>query len=101
MSKTVTLPASTDPWVTPSYCSDCHANRHPGCGCPCHRPSGATRDYWTAALKFYATGRTAANLRATADATGQLTAAGLTPVKCWYLSGLDQFHGPFPGAVAA
>lgn len=82
-------------------------------------------DHWMAALKYLAIGRTANDLRdeagdpqwvkglallsgttpdgergqllRIADAVAELKAEGLTPVKCWYLSGLDQFHGPYPG----
>ena len=63
------------------------------------RPAPAAADYWTTALKFYATGRTAEELRAIARAIEELAAAGLTPVRCWYLAGLDQFYGPFPGTA--
>ncbi len=120
--------ASADPWMTPSYCSACHPN-HPGpCDCSCHRSQGVIRDYWLAALKYCAIGRTAADLRAqaadpemtrglallsgiseeqeraqvlaVAPAIDLLAAAGLTPVKCWYLAGLDQFHGPYADNAA-
>jgi hypothetical protein len=95
---------------------------------PPEQPPAVIRDYWMAALKFCATGRTAESLRVMAadpvmteglallsgitedeereqvlkiaGAIDELTAAGLTPVKCWYLAGLDQFLGPFPGADA-
>jgi hypothetical protein len=95
---------------------------------PPEQPPAVIRDYWMAALKFCATGRTAESLRIMAadpvmteglallsgitedeereqvlkiaDAIDELTAAGLTPVKCWYLAGLDQFLGPFPGEDA-
>jgi len=95
---------------------------------PPEQPPAVITDYWTAAIKFYATGRTAEGLRAMAaddemtrglavlsgitedeereqvlkiaDAIDKLTAEGLTPVKCWYLAGLDQFLGPFPGEDA-
>jgi hypothetical protein len=88
-------------------------------------PTLVIRDYWLAALKYFALGRTANDLRdeaadpewvrgmaleggiteeqeraqllAVADRIADLKAEGLTPVKCWYLSGLDQFLGPFPG----
>jgi hypothetical protein len=27
--------------------------------------------------------------------------SSLTPVKCWYLGGLDQWFGPYPGTPEA
>ena len=90
-------------------------------------PTLVIRDHWLAALKYFALGRTAGDLRdeaadpewvrgmaleggitedqeraqmlAIADAIDALAATTLTPVKCWYLSGLDQFLGPFPGTA--
>jgi hypothetical protein len=38
-----------------------------------------------------------ADLLAVADGIDAIAAEGLTRVQCWYLAGLDQFHGPFPG----
>jgi hypothetical protein len=92
------------------------------------RPALVIRDHWMAALKYFALGRTAGDLRAEAadpewvrgmaaeggiteeqersqvlaiaDAVDALAVTTLTPVKCWYLSGLDQFLGPFPGTAA-
>jgi hypothetical protein len=88
-------------------------------------PTLVIRDYWLAGLKYFALGTTAEDLRAqaadtewvrgmaleggiteeqertqllaVADRIDSITAEGLTPVKCWYLSGLDQFLGFFPG----
>jgi hypothetical protein len=85
----------------------------------------ALTDTWLAALRYRAIGRTAGDLRAqaadpewvrglaleggiTADQEREqmlavagrmdrLAAEGLTPVACWYLGGLDQFLGPYPG----
>lgn len=123
MSLTTASPVSADPWVTTSYCSACW-RRHPGlCGCVCHRPSAASRDHWTAALKYYGTGRTAqahraladspamvaglafidgitpaemrAEMAATADAIGQYAAAGLTPEGAYFLAGLDRDLGAY------
>lgn len=87
------------------------------------RSPQVTRDYWTAALKFYATGRTAGGLRAMAadpemtrglallsgvtedeeraqvlaiaDAIDALAAAGLTPEQAYFLAGLDKVLGPY------
>jgi len=81
------------------------------------------------ALAFYAAGRSAAGRRAlaavpavveayaeldhisaeqeravllaVADGIEQVTAEGLTRADAWYLAGLDQFQGPYPGSVAA
>jgi hypothetical protein len=41
-----------------------------------------------------------ADLLAVADGIDKITAEGLTRVDCWYLAGLDQFHGPFPAPAA-
>lgn len=127
-------PESGEPWATPSYCSACHQN-HPGpCGCACHQPAASGRpaaptpeqvtDYWTDALKYHATGRTAGNIReqagnpgwvaglayidgitpeaeryamiTTADCMDALTAAGITPGQAYGLAGLDRILGvPF------
>jgi hypothetical protein len=93
-----------------------------------HRAPEKINDYWTAALKFYATGRTAEGLRAMAadeemtrglallsgitpeeereqvlgiaSAIDALAAEGLTPEKCYFLAGLDRLLGPYPGAAA-
>jgi len=94
----------------------------PGCA-----PREVIRDYWLAALKLYAAGRAADDVRAqaanpetvraraaygvteeegraralaVADCIDRLSAAGLTPAECWYLAGMDRLHGPFPGATA-
>jgi hypothetical protein len=114
---------AADPWVTTSYCSACHRN-HPGaCGCARHRPAPVARDYWLAALKFYATGRTPRALRAMASnpemtrglalLSGvtedeeraamlaiardieELAAAGLTPEQAYFLASLDKVLGPY------
>ena len=77
------------------------------------RPAEAVTDTWLAALRYRAIGRTAGDLRdqaeartgerestlllAVADRMGELAAKGLTPVQCWYLGGLDQWLGPYPG----
>ena len=37
-----------------------------------------------------------AELLAVADGIDMIAAEGLTRVECWYLAGLDQFHGQFP-----
>jgi hypothetical protein len=42
-----------------------------------------------------------ADLLAVADGIDMITAEGLTRADCWYLAGLDQFHGPFPVVVPA
>jgi hypothetical protein len=89
-----------------------------------HRAPQVISDYWTAALKFYATGRTSRALRTMAadgemtrglallsgitedeereqitgiaDAIDVLEAHGLTPEKCYFLAGLDKLFGrPF------
>jgi hypothetical protein len=88
-------------------------------------PTLVIRDFWLAALKYYALGSTAGDLRAdaadpewvrsasldagiteeqeraqllaVAHCLDSIAATGLSPVKCWYLSGLDQFLGAFPG----
>lgn len=81
------------------------------------RPPEAVTDTWLAALRYYAIGRTAGDLRDQAAArTGEreraqmlavagrmddLAAEGLTPVDCWYLGSLDQFLGPYPGTLEA
>lgn len=82
-------------------------------------------DYWMAALKYRAAGRTAASLRAqaadpvmteglallsgitaeqertqvlaVADAIEALAAEGLTPEQCYFLASLDKEFGPYPG----
>ena len=36
-----------------------------------------------------------ADLLAVADGIDAVVAEGLTRVDCWYLAGLDQFHGPY------
>jgi hypothetical protein len=87
------------------------------------RPPAVITDTWLAALRYRAIGRTAEDLReqaadpewvrglaleggiteeqereqllAIADRMTQLAAEGLTPVKCWYLGGLDQWLGPY------
>jgi hypothetical protein len=84
-------------------------------------------DYWMAALKYRAIGRTAASLReqaadpvmteglallsgitagqeriqvlAVADAVDALAAEGLTPEQCYFLANLDKEFGPYPGAA--
>lgn len=90
---------------------------------PVTRP-GAITDYWMAALKFRATGRTSRALRTMAaneeltrglallsgitedeeraqtlgiaDAIDVLEAHGLTPENCYFLAGLDRIFGcPF------
>lgn len=81
------------------------------------------------ALGFYAAGRSAAGRRAlaadplvveayaeldhispeqeravllaVADGIEQVAAEGLTRADAWYLAGLDQFQGPYPGSAAA
>jgi hypothetical protein len=89
-----------------------------------HRPPQPINDYWMAALKFYATGRTSRALRVMAadpemtkglallsgvtedeereqitgiaDAIDILEAHGLTPEDCYNLAGLDKLLGrPF------
>jgi hypothetical protein len=128
MSLTVATLAAAEPWVTPTYCSACHANRHPGCGCSCHRTSAAAFDHWLAALKYYGTGRTAGDLRAeaadpawvaglayidgiapgeerarmlgTARAVEELAAAGLSPEQAYFLAGLDRDLGPYDDNAA-
>lgn len=85
-------------------------------------------DYWTAGLKFYATGRNSATLRAIAadpvltrgfallsgitedeeraqalgiaDAIDALAAEGLTREQAYFLAGLDKVLGPYPGTAA-
>jgi hypothetical protein len=85
------------------------------------RPTEKMNDYWTAALKFYATGRTAGALRALAadpvmtrglalmcgiteveeleqllgiaDAIDAYAAAGLTPEGAYSLAGLEEIFG--------
>jgi len=125
MSATTAIlqPAAAEPWQTSSYCSACHRN-HPGpCGCTCHFPQAAARDYWLDALKLYATGRTAEAQRAEADdpawvaglayvdgvtpeqersemlaiaaAIASLAAAGLTPEQAYFLASLDRGLGPY------
>lgn len=82
--------------------------------CP---PEAVTDDAWLAALRYRAIGRTAGDLReraaivtqeqertqllAVADRVDALAAEGLTPVKCWYLGGLDQWFGPYAGTPEA
>lgn len=89
---------------------------------PAH-PTLVFRDYWMAALKFYATGRTAEGLRvqaadpawtaglafidgvtpaeeaaellAIAGAIDSLAVAGLTPERAYALAGLDKVLGPY------
>lgn len=88
------------------------------------RPQRIT-DYWTAGLKFYATGRTAEALRlmaanremteglallsgvtpeeereqmlGIASAIDALKAEGLTREQAYFLAGLDKDFGPYPG----
>jgi hypothetical protein len=90
-------------------------------------PTLVIRDFWLAALKYFAVGTTAEDLRqqaadpewvrgmaleggitqeqeraqllAVAHCLDSLAATTLTPVDCWNLSGLDQFLGPFPGTA--
>jgi hypothetical protein len=85
----------------------------------------ALTDTWLAALRYRAAGHAPEDLRgqaadprltevlareagvtgeqqqekmlAIADRMTQLAAEGLTPVQCWYLGGLDQWLGPYPG----
>jgi hypothetical protein len=79
------------------------------------RPAEAVTDTWLTALRYLAIGRTPEDVReraleggsaaegqmlAIADRMGELAATGLTPVKCWYLGGLDQFLGAYPGTAA-
>jgi hypothetical protein len=40
-----------------------------------------------------------AGLLAVADGIDAVVAEGLTRADCWYLAGLDQFHGLFPAPV--
>jgi hypothetical protein len=54
----------------------------------------AVEDY--AALYGTTPGQMRADLLAVADGIDALVAEGLTRVQCWYLAGLDQFHGAFP-----
>jgi hypothetical protein len=42
-----------------------------------------------------------AELLAVADGIDAITDEGLTRVQAWYLAGLDQFLGPFPGPYPA
>jgi hypothetical protein len=90
-------------------------------------PTLVIRDFELTARKYYALGCTAEDLRAdaadpewvrraaldagiteeqeraqllaVADLIPGIAAEHLTPVDCWYLSGLDQFLGPFPGTA--
>jgi hypothetical protein len=92
------------------------------------RPPEKITDYWTAGLKFYATGRRSATLRAIAadpvltrgfallagitedeeraqalgiaDAIDAIAAEGMTREQAYFLAGLDRILGPYPGNAA-
>lgn len=40
-----------------------------------------------------------AELLAVADGIDAIVTEGLTRAQCWYLAGLDQFHGPYPASA--